>query len=502
MPCHVMGETRPRLNLLCIVALSLAAAHREIQYISSGIIASISSTPCTIRSEMRWLFSLASCLLLVAASCRGYQHVHGDPDAAEPTWSRRGCDALAVESWCFFDDMPAEMVEAIADCLEIEDYVALFSTSRRLASMRSPRLEKRLLIATAREIAGYVWYQIEPSRRINARLRSVADLYRFCAELPRSFSTDKAQEEKEAAAARFVACYAECASLAELAKDNQAAWERNCAKALFSGERWSAIWSHLPEAFREAHRTRALVQAAEQGNLVAFDHLLGAEDYDWRAISMVALILARRGHFELFRVVLQRRFELESDSCKVADILGVMFWAACKHGRRDFLEELLKLDAAGDALFYGPFGAREVAEGLEDAVYGGWTDIVRRLLLLCNNPIYDPINAFRRAVAEGWISVVEAGLRREMGVPLYPELVVSDDEVRVAAENGHVEVLKRLLGSLPEDRLHPYVDEESRVGRAIVRLVGWDFLWAHLIPLPDAKSGAIHDEDVDIRQHT
>lgn len=432
---------------------------RRGRSLSLHLIAGSTGLQCLLRPCSRmpmtivlWLLTL-SWLLTSAAigpKCRAgrssdlvapLDHVNDDPS----------------EPWGFFDDMPLEIVETIAVHLAIDDYLALVSTCSHLASMRSARMERELLMKAAKQVATYRWYINQEWTHKQRILRSVARLYCVRAGLARTLSADDPPEEIEAARDRFLLYYDECVALATLTRGNQESWKRQCAETFFWGTLWRDIWHLFPEAFRQEHRWDALRAASREGDFAITIHLLETRVYERVQIELALYSLAKYHHLDLFLLLLQRRFALQNHDCRVEEIVKWAFQAVCRYGRMSLLEELLKLNDAGDALFYGPFDSCGLALGLTFAMEKGHMDVVRHLLFLRANPLYERVDAFKQLVVHGFRHTVMRLLERRDGVPVFPELVVSEEEVSIAADLLNPTMLMVLLESFPAHRLQQYI---------------------------------------------
>lgn len=400
-----------------------------------------------------------------------------------------------------FDALPAEMVENIMDHLAMKEYVDLCHADPGVALKHSSRVEWRLLVAAARQVGQLSGCLPNVQQRLDALYRTVVDLYTIRAELLRPFSPDDPPEELKAAADRLVLSYHECRELATLAGTNVYEWMRNCQEVFLLENLSATLWPFLPKPFRDIQLGIALKGAAERSDAAAFGYFLATGTFT-RAKLMYAIDMAiRHGLCELLPLFLQKGAEHRINDFGPEDILGYAFRKACGHGRLDFVRALLRRNEAGDALLYGPFGARDLAWGLENALSGGHHELVKHLLLLRDDRVYDPVDAFKCVVAAGHDKVVASLLKRHNGLSRYPELVVSDDEVRRAAEDGQIALLKVLLASLSTPRIQQYLEEarsdRDSLGQCIVEQVGWDFVLTRCLPTPPSSLHPCDDDSVE-----
>lgn len=225
----------------------------------------------------------------------------------------------------------------------------------------------------------------------------------------------------------------------------------------------------------------------------AFRHFLRTKGYVdselTRLIDNVSIYrLTKQESLDIFLFVLQRVFERHSRVYSLEFFLGYAFWPICRYGRRDFLRELLKLNEARDALYCGPFDRDYLVKGLRAALEEGHAEFVRHLLVLCGNSVYDRVNVFRFAFAAGARDIVEALLQGDEGAVCYPELEVSEGDVRAAAESHHGDIVKLLLAHLPA--LDDVWCNGNRMGWAVARLFELDGLCANSTPPRRARPRA------------
>lgn len=396
-------------------------------------------------------------------------------DAAELPCEVHGVQPQAEKS--LFHGLPSEMIVEILKYLEddIEGYTAFFLAFPDLVTMRIPALEEDFLNKAAEEMSTFEWW-IGLKSQIQRQLKPVTDLYIIRAQLSRTFSDSDPLDELQDAAREIAGQYDDCISRTQLMKLNQSAWKDNCNK-LFLSEHFSCtIWPLLPPEFREKQRMTALKEASNRNDIVALVCILDADKYDQPAIQKLISTSVMPEYRGLFRVILERRLTLQTGGYTAENILGDAFLAVCNAGNLDFLRELLKLNEAGNALFYGAFGPDSLLlRGLKIALTNKHRTIVRHLLLLRGNPIYEPLNVFRCAIAEGDKGTVGALLNfRDKEGPL--DIIVSDDEMRAAAlgepySETRKLLLLLLLETLGRERLVDYIEDYLRDASSMRGLV-------------------------------